>query len=121
MEKEQSSKNYSTALIIFVLASVLLVIFSSYTRYLFAKDYFFFVEAPCDEETQTCFFRRCDDYCPPNQLEVYSVYRIKASLYEQCTDNSCENICNDSASKSTCELIPCNVDDGVECSEGLKL
>lgn len=96
--------------------SVVLVLLTAYTKYIYAKDYFFFVEAPCDTSSQTCFVRDCDDYCPPNEFEEYKTYLIKAEYFEQCTDNSCLNICEAPETSNLCEEVICNIEDGDDCS-----
>ncbi len=101
---------------VFVVVALVLVFLSAYTRYIFAKDYFFYVEGRCDTSTQTCFIRDCEDYCPPNGLDTYSAYYIKAALYEQCQRNSCGNICRGEQSNK-CIVIECDVDAGDSCSD----
>lgn len=96
--------------------SVLLVFFTAYTKYIHAKDYYFFVEAPCDETSQTCFVRDCDEYCPPNELEIYKVFLIKAKDFNTCTENSCANICENTATEDFCEEIMCDVENGDDCT-----
>ena len=94
-----------------IVGSLVLVAISAFTRYIYAKDYYFLVEAPCDAETENCYIRSCDDYCPP-----YSVYSLKASYFEQCSDNSCENICTP-YNENICAPITCEASDEQECSD----
>ncbi len=66
--------------------------------FLLKKDYDFVVEAPCDPQTETCFYRECSDLsntgdCPPNALENYKIYVIRAADFPRCTDNSCSAEC----------------------------
>ncbi len=103
-------------LILFVTVSVALVFLTAFTKYFFAKDYYFYVEVPCDETTQNCFVRDCDDYCPPNGLASYKAYYIKASLFESCTDNTCANICESDSSSQLCTEIACDTENGDSCS-----
>ncbi len=98
----------------FILVAVMLMISASFTRYILAKDYVFFIETPCDPEKNNCFVRDCNEYCPPNNLEVYSVYTIKAVDFERCTDNACTGICTETT--SICGIVECNPDAGDSCS-----
>ncbi len=103
-------------LVLLTTISVVLVLLTGYTKYIYAEDYFFYVEAPCNSDSQTCFVRDCDDYCPPNELEEYKTYLIKAEHFSNCTDNSCVNICEEGATSNLCEEIECNIDEGDDCS-----
>lgn len=98
-----------------VIILTLIVIFSSYARYLFTKDYNFLIEAPCDPATEKCQIRDCEDYCPPNELAIYKTYLVKAEHFEKCTDNTCTNICQSTQTASLCKLIPCDEEE-TECS-----
>ncbi len=101
------------SLITITIAAVFL---SMYARYIFAQDYYFLVEAPCDPELQVCFERSCDDYCPPNELEVYKTYQIKANEYKKCSTNTCTNICENSETADTCEELVCNPEADEVCT-----
>ncbi len=85
-----------------------------YVIYL-AKDFDYTVEAPCDQNSEKCFVRDCSnpDDCPPNQLETYKEYTIKAKDFGRCSDNSCENICN--SESNTCTPIECGDDPSDSC------
>lgn len=96
--------------------SVFLVLLTAYTKYIYAKDYVFFVEAPCDTETEQCFVRSCDDYCPPNEFETYKTFAVPATLFAQCTDNTCQNICLNENMQTLCKQIVCDSDNGDDCS-----
>lgn len=98
-----------------IIVLTLVVLFSAYARYLFAKDYYFLVESSCDTSTENCQIRDCNDYCPPNELEEYKTYKIKAIHFDSCEDNTCSNICESTATAGVCELIPCD-DEESECS-----
>lgn len=100
-------------LVVITLISVFLAGLTSYTKYIFAEDYYFFVEAPCDPVNNLCHVRDCEEYCPPNALASYNVYRIKASEYEKCDDNTCLNVCNDT---TKCSEIICSEEDGNSCN-----
>lgn len=117
-ETKEYSHSWGERLIkYFVILSLILVFLTAYTKYIFAKDYYFYIESPCDPSTTKCFVRDCDDYCPPNGLETYSAYNIKASTYSSCLDNSCVNICESSESEHLCTPIACDETTGDECSQ----
>lgn len=101
----------------FAVTAVVIIALSSYTRYIFAKDYYFYIEAPCDPQSQSCFVRDCDDYCPPNGLDTYRSFYIKAEDFIHCAENSCANICLESETSKLCGEVICDTENGDECSE----
>jgi hypothetical protein len=113
----QSELTKTQLLTSFVFISVFLVFLTAYTKFIFAKEYFFYIEAPCDTETQSCFVRDCDEYCPPNGLDTYSAYYLKASDFPSCTTNDCANICLNEITADKCEMIPCDSLAGDSCSD----
>jgi hypothetical protein len=116
-ETKEYKKNFGLLLLtLFIVVSVVFIYLTAYTKYIFAKDYYFYIEAPCDPDTTKCFIRDCDDYCPPNGLDTYSAYTIKASDFSSCEDNSCSNICNDANLYHICEPIICDAEVGDTCS-----
>jgi len=101
-------------LVIMIVSSAL----ASYARFVVAKDYYFHVEAPCDtSEGNECFTRSCDDYCPPNGLESYRVFKLPAAEYYRCIDNACSNICTTNG--TICEEIKCSLETGDSCDIAL--
>lgn len=116
LTKEYFSRQGVVILITFVVLSLLLTYITAYTKYIFAKDYSFYIEAPCDPESTTCFTRNCDDYCPPNGLADYRAFTIKASTFGSCTDNACSNICLNKSIAYQCEEILCDPLSGDTCS-----
>ncbi len=104
-------------LTIFVFISIFLVLCCAYAKYIFAKDYIFYIEGSCNPETQSCFVRNCDEYCPPNGLDTYSAYHIQAREYLKCTSNDCASICENSVTKNVCEQITCDTGAGDSCSK----
>jgi hypothetical protein len=112
-----SKKPSVRILIAFIIITLFFVFLTGYTKYIFAKDYTFYIEAECNPDTTSCFIRDCEEYCPPNGLSTYSAYYIDASEYSRCTSNDCSNICQDSTTAHLCEPIPCDSDAGDECSE----
>ncbi len=114
--KEYSSKWGVIILVTFVVLSLLFTYLTAYTKYIFAKDYSIYIEAPCDPETMTCFTRDCDDYCPPNGLSEYRAFNVSASTFHTCTDNSCDNICSNSATANKCSEIICDEAAGDSCT-----
>ncbi|MEK7462311.1 MAG: hypothetical protein AAB618_01945 [Patescibacteria group bacterium] len=109
------SKNAGTGLFTrFIIISIFLITLSAYTRFIFAKDYSFYIEAACDPSSEICFLRDCEEYCPPNELEHYKAFTIPAAAFEQCSDNSCSNICEEG---SVCERIECGASEEDVCTE----
>ena len=48
----------------------------------------------CDPTSQTCFSRDCSEGdCPPNNLENYRQFTIRARDFSRCSDNSCLKEC----------------------------
>jgi hypothetical protein len=115
--KEYLTKYGVRLLTVFVLFSLVFTFLTAYTKYMFAKDYEFYIEAPCDPTSETCFVRDCDDYCPPNGLDTYRAYMIPASTFPNCTDNSCSNICLEDATADQCTEILCDAEVGDSCSD----
>lgn len=103
-------------LLVATVISVSLVILTSYTKYIFAQDFQFRIEGTCNPETETCYVRDCDDYCPPNQLANYNVFIIPASEYDQCENNTCDNLCQADEANPLCEKINCSVENGNDCT-----
>ncbi len=113
METQQTQKSFYI-LLFALLGIICLSFFSSFTRFVVAKDYNFHVEIPCESTGTNCYIRDCDDYCPPNGLESYRVFIMPAQLYGECDNNSCKNICLNN--KDTCEEIKCSFENGDDCS-----
>jgi hypothetical protein len=109
---------YSKAAVVFMsllTISVLCSVGISVHRYWYTENYYYLVEAPCTLADSTqCFTRTCaEGDCPPNELEEYQIYRLKADLFPQCSDNSCANVCADV--ENTCMVVPCDPISGEEC------
>lgn len=98
-----------------LIASVLIILGQSMYKNYIAKDYLFFLEAPCNSATNECYVRSCDieGDCPPNNLTVYRVFQIPASQFYNCSDNSCLNICPSEA--YFCEEIKCSTQSDISC------
>jgi hypothetical protein len=116
LTKEYSKRWGVVVLTSFVVVALLLTYLTAYTKYIFAKDYVFYIEAPCDPESMICFVRDCDDYCPPNGLSAYRSFTIQASTFASCTNNSCENICLTESTAAQCEEIICDPVADESCS-----
>jgi hypothetical protein len=114
LEVKKSSQTWP--LTSFVVISILFVFLTAYTKYIFAKDYSFYIEGECDPLITTCFVRDCDEYCPPNGLEIYSAYYIDASEFTSCTSNDCASICENLETAHLCEQIACD-SNNYECTE----
>jgi hypothetical protein len=70
------------------------------------KDYNFTVEASCNSEINTCYVRDCSTGdCPPNNLQEYRVFSLKAVDFDKCTDDSCLQQCT--TSEIQCTEIKC--------------
>lgn len=96
--------------------SFLLVVGAALYTYLYAKNFDYIVEAPCDPTTATCFYRDCQnnlDECLPNNLSYYMEYQVRAVDFPQCGDNSCAAAC--STGKITCEILSCDEAAGDTC------
>ena len=78
-----------------IFLSVLAVIGVTGYKFLIYKDYDFYVEAPCDSSTRVCFIRDCSelDSCPPNNLDNYRIFYLKAKDFSKCENNSCLSVC----------------------------
>ena len=98
---------------IMVLSVVAVIITTAYL-FLWRKDYTFVVEAPCDSATELCFYRDCEDYCPPNGLATYRVFEVSAADFSTCSDNSCLRECT--SGLLDCSEVFCDVEAGDECS-----
>lgn len=95
--------------------SILAVISATGYKFLIQKDYDFVVEASCDSNTETCFYRDCSTGdCPPNGLEYYRVFLVNAADFESCSDNSCLKECE--AGLFSCQEIMCGESEEDECS-----
>ncbi len=114
MERSRQNQKSFYILLLALMSIVLLSFFSAFARFVLAKDYNFHVEVPCEPSENNCFTRDCDDYCPPNGLENYKVFVMPATLYAQCDNNACENICVDN--NNLCSEIECSSDAGDTCS-----
>ena len=102
---------------LFVIAAlVVAAIAATGYRYLVRGDFPFYVEAPCDPEAMTCFVRDCfdPDSCPPNGLAAYRSFRVSASDFARCGDNSCLNLC--ASGDGRCVEIACGAESGDHCS-----
>lgn len=109
-DKARHASKQVVVSVVIVMIGVFFALLSSYTKYIYAQDYSFIIEASCDPAETSCYVRDCDDYCPPNELEVYSSYLISANDYADCTDNSCSNICENTTTAELCVPIECNSD-----------
>lgn len=96
---------------------VLVAILATGWLFFIKRDYDFVVEASCNPEMETCFYRDCsvEGDCPPNELEHYKVYVVNAADFRYCSDNSCAAEC--SSDSITCEQVVCGEAEEDECSE----
>jgi len=89
-----------------VAAAFVYVVWFNFHKFVLAERYDFFVEAPCDSETESCYLRDCEEYCPPNGLSSYRVWKIVARDFKRCADDSCEAEC--ASGEIACEEIACD-------------
>jgi hypothetical protein len=88
-----------------IVATAIVAMLASLIKYWYFGDYHILVEASCDPQSSICFTRDCStDECPPNELETYKIFRLKATTLPHCETNECLNICSD---PSVCEEIIC--------------
>jgi len=100
-----------------IMLSVVVVIGATGYKFLILQDYEFYVEAPCDSTTQTCFVRDCSeaDSCPPNNLDSYRVFYLKAKDFKKCDDNSCLSVCTNETIQ--CRELVCGETEGDSCGK----
>lgn len=116
-EKTKQEKRLSIGLQATLIMTVVLVIAISWHKFYYTKNYTFVLEAPCDVSSQTCFIRSCmneGDYCPPNNLQAYRVFRISAADFAKCSDNTCLAECLDGTVQ--CYEEECVEDGTITCS-----
>jgi len=107
VEKEEKGHNI---FLYIMLAGCLIAIATSFYFFYFKKDYDFFIETECNKDTETCFFRDCEnepDLCPPNNFSYYNQYTIRANDFRYCADEDCTEAC-------ATNLINCTK---IECTE----
>lgn len=105
--------------LVFVSVAIVAVIGATGWKFVIARDYDVVVEAACDPTEQTCHYRECSEVsnvgdCPPNELEYYHVYVVKAHEFDTCADASCAAECE--AGSITCTPIACGDYEDDECS-----
>lgn len=94
---------------------ILTIVVTGY-KFLFGLEYEFYVEAPCDPSSQTCFVRDCSEpeSCPPNELESYRAFYLSAEDFNTCRNNSCLYSCTNGIIE--CQEVLCGESEGDECS-----
>ena len=113
LPKEVGKRKFS--LITFFVITLVLVVIFSFLRYFVFKNYDFTLEVSCDPVTETCFHRDCEaEECPPNNLEDYKKFAIKAFQFDKCEGN---NLCKDFCEKGKqCIETVCDTNTGDICS-----
>ncbi len=100
----------------------LIVILASLYFFYIKKDFDFIVEVPCDQNLEICTMRDCSnpDSCPPNQLESFKRYSLKAYDFNKCPNEDCKLVCEGGLIE--CEKIECVVDEemGESCSSTIE-
>jgi|JI8StandDraft_1071087.scaffolds.fasta_scaffold260758_1 hypothetical protein len=115
--KVKREKVISATLQILLVVTVLLVIFITWHKFYYTKNFIFSLEAPCDIKSQSCFLRSCmneGDYCPPNEFQAYRVFHIKAADFETCADDTCLQECLEGTIE--CGEVYCVEDEITSCS-----
>lgn len=99
----KSTDKVTKILFILISALFLAAIINDFYTFYFQKNYDFTVEASCDPAQQSCFIRNCsaNSECPPNGLEVYRVFTLKASDFNKCSDDSCLVECTSGSIRCT--------------------
>jgi hypothetical protein len=98
-----------------LLAMMVVAFIVSINKFYVHQNYDVFVEAPCDPKTQQCYTRDCSTgNCPPNNLSVYRLYKVPASVFPSCSDNSCANVCKEGS--TSCVEVPCSSQSDVDCT-----
>ena len=109
-------------LIIFVLLLIWMV-GATFYKYEIKKDYLIVAQAPCNSETESCFYMPCDgsdSTCDPASPEYYKKVEKKAfniKLCDPAVDGCNPLVC--SATEKDCSVTFCSADnlvDGEECS-----
>lgn len=90
------------------------VVWFNFHKFVVTKNYDFFVEAPCDQETESCYLRDCEEEeCPPNGLESYRVWKLLARDFTRCAEDTCADEC--AGGTIRCEAVACDPEE-YECS-----
>lgn len=103
-------------MIVIVWVLLLGSILSTAWFYLYKKDYTVVVETSCPEGAQNCFQRDCTSSgaeCPPNELESYRVYKMKAVDFEVCKEDGCSKLCE--SGSMLCSPITCGDSTDDQC------
>lgn len=112
---EEIAKRSTPWILWVLLVSVLIILGQSVYKNYIAKNYTFYLEAPCNPATDECYVRTCatDGDCPPNNLTTYRVFQLPAYEFKNCSNNSCLNICPSVA--YSCEEIKCSTQTDISC------
>ena len=96
-------KNFFTLFTIINITIFITVIVSNFYFFYFRKNFQFLVETSCDKSKEQCFERDCTnpDDCPPNGLSVFKRYSLKASDFQYCKDENCQEACESGQIKCT--------------------
>lgn len=86
------------------------------TAYIFfiKSDYSYFIEAACDPNTTSCYYRDCseEDACYEYQTDIYKLYEIEATEFEKCGGLACVEQCESGVIE--CTEVACDPE-GEEC------
>ena len=106
---------WSRWVVLLAISAIALTFASSVYTHVVSEDFYYFIEATCDPEAQSCFVRDCSfEECPPNELDTYKVYKVSAALFSKCQDNECSNIC---PYDEQCIELSCHSQEEVMCTD----
>lgn len=87
---------------VIILFAILIAIISSANRYIFRKDFTFFVSAVCDTEKENCFVSDCN----PDEVECDTTPYKKVYIRKIAAPSCLEN--------HTCEVFDCMENGGCQ-------
>lgn len=98
------------------LLMIIAVMAGNLYNFFYLKNYQFVIETSC-QAGERCFIRHCGegDECPPNNLELYRAFSIKASDFKQCGAEGCEVLCL--SGDNRCAERLCSEESGDVCSD----
>ena len=104
----KKEENINRIILFVFLFTVFSALFFGFYRFYIKKDFNYIIEAPCNSESEDCFYRDCEsdpEICPPNMLSFYKKFTISAKDFEKCSDNSCLKECESNI--IVCSPITC--------------
>lgn len=121
-EEIEKPKKFFTFFTVFNIVLFLSAIFVSFYFFYFKKDFDFLVEVSCDPSVEVCSIRDCSipDSCPPNELDTFKRYILKAYDFNKCENEDCKLACEGGLIE--CMKVECVPDEemGETCSGNLE-